>query len=110
MTTPFVRPIEHAQGRNDKPYKYTFLQSPRLLVGINCLLPGQKQALHNHPEQDKFYYVLDGSGVFQVGDVFRECRAGDLVLCEAGVLHGVENRGLGLLTFLTVLAPPEATT
>lgn len=109
MNKPFLRPLDFAQGRNDKPYKYTFLQSPRLLVGLNSLLPGQAQPLHEHPDQDKFYFVLEGAGVFQVGDMLRECRAGEMVLCEAGVAHGVENRGVALLTFLTVIAPWEGT-
>lgn len=108
MSSPFVHPMKFAQGRNDKPFKQTFLQSPRMLAGINCLLPGQAQPLHEHETQDKFYFVLDGSGVFSVGGAAHECFPGDMILCEAGVPHGVENRGLKLLTFLTVIAPwPE---
>jgi quercetin dioxygenase-like cupin family protein len=99
--------MEYARGRNDKPFKYTFLQSDRMLVGINCLLPGQSQALHEHAQQDKFYLVLDGAGIFTVGSETKQCQEGDLVLCEAGVPHGVENRGMTLLTFLTVIAPWE---
>jgi quercetin dioxygenase-like cupin family protein len=107
MTTPFQRPMDFARGRNDKPYKYTFLQTERLLAGINCLMPGQSQPLHEHPNQDKFYLVLNGAGVFTVGAESKECREGELVLCEAGVAHGVENRGHSLLTFLTLIAPWE---
>lgn len=105
--TSFLNPLEFAQGRNDKPFKYTFLQNERLLVGMNCLQTGQSQPLHDHPRQDKFYYVLEGTGHFTVGEETRECAAGQLILCPAGVLHGVENRGIGLLSFLTVIAPWE---
>ena len=74
-------------------------------MGLNCLLPGQAQHLHDHPEQDKFYLVVDGSGHFTVGEITQECGAGMLILAPAGVLHGVENRGQVLLSFLTAIAP-----
>ncbi len=105
MTELFIHPLDYAQGRAEKPSKYTFFQSERLLVGLNCLLPGQEQHLHDHPEQDKFYLVLAGSGRFTVGDESCSCTDGDLILCPAGAVHGVENDGDAPLTFLTVIAP-----
>ena len=101
----FIRPLDHAASRPEKPYKYTFLQTERLLAGLNCLLPGQSQPIHEHPAQDKFYFVLEGTGIFTVGGDARACAAGELILCPAGVPHGVENASEGLLTFLTVIAP-----
>ncbi len=100
--------MEFAQGRNDKPFKFTFHQSEQMLVGLNCLQPGQSQPLHDHLDQDKIYLVLNGSGLFHVGGASSECFAGHLVLCPAGVPHGVENNSLALLTFLTVIAPASA--
>jgi quercetin dioxygenase-like cupin family protein len=105
----FIQPLDHVQSRPDKPYKATFFESERLLAGLNCLLPGQRQPLHDHPEQDKFYLVLAGSGRFTVGEITRDCTAGELILAPAGVSHGVENVDSKLLSFLTVIAPwPEA--
>jgi quercetin dioxygenase-like cupin family protein len=101
----FIRPLDYAQARADKPHKHTFFQSERLLAGLNSLAPGQEQHLHDHPDQDKFYLVLAGSGHFTVGEETRLCAEGDLILAPAGVPHGVENRGSTLLTFLTVIAP-----
>jgi quercetin dioxygenase-like cupin family protein len=101
----FIRPLDHAQTRETKPFKHTFFQSGRLLVGLNTLLPGQEQHLHDHPQQDKFYLVLEGMGVFTVGDESRQCGPGELILAPAGVLHGVTNRAAGTLTFLTAIAP-----
>ncbi|HXF60157.1 MAG TPA: cupin domain-containing protein [Caldilineaceae bacterium] len=101
----FIRPLDFAQGRADKPFKHTFLATPRLLVGLNSLQPGQRQALHDHPDQDKFYLVLAGRGRFTVGECSRECGPGELVLAPASVIHGVENQASELLTFLTVIAP-----
>lgn len=108
MSTPasfFLHPLEHAQGRADKPFKHTFFQSHRLLIGLNTLLPGQEQHLHEHADQDKCYVVLAGSGAFQVGETVQTCTVGDLILAPAGIPHGVVNTGAEMLVFLTIIAP-----
>ncbi|MBX7233377.1 MAG: cupin domain-containing protein [Caldilineales bacterium] len=105
MTSNFLHPLDHAQARADKAFKTTFLHSPRLLVGLNTLLPGQTQALHEHADQDKFYLVLAGAGRFTVGDETRLCGSGDLILAPAGIAHGVVNHGEDMLSFVTVIAP-----
>ncbi len=104
-TTPFLRVVDFAQEREDKAFKHTFLQSERLLTGLNVLRPGQEQSIHDHPEQDKFYYVVEGAGQFTVGEETQRCEAGMLVLAPAGVPHGVVNDGGARLVFLTVIAP-----
>lgn len=103
--TPFLRVLDFAQERDDKAFKHTFLQSERMLAGLNVLRPGQQQSIHDHPEQDKFYYVVEGAGQFTVGDDTQRCDAGMLILAPAGVPHGVVNDGSERLVFLTVIAP-----
>lgn len=105
MNEYFITPLDHVQSRTEKPFKHTFFQSERLLTGLNCLLPGQKQPIHDHAEQDKFYYVVAGLGLFTVGDTEKVCAAGELILAPAGIEHGVENQGTELLSFITVIAP-----
>ena len=106
MTTEyFINPLDYAQGREGKALKHSFLQTERMLAGLNCLQPGQSQHLHDHPDQDKFYFVLAGAGDFTVGEASRICASGTLVLAPAGVPHGVANNGPELLSFLTVIAP-----
>jgi quercetin dioxygenase-like cupin family protein len=110
MESNFIHAKAFSKAGQDKPFKHTFFQSERMLVGLNTLSPGQIQHLHEHQEQDKFYLVLEGEGVFTVGEEKQECGAGMLVLAPAGVPHGVENHGKLLLTFLTVIAPFPSTT
>lgn len=105
----FIHPLDHAQERADKPFKYTFHQTDNMLVGLNTLRHGQSQPLHDHADQDKFYLVLQGTGRFTVADNTQVCGPGELILAPAGVPHGVINENEEALTFLTVIAPFPAT-
>ena len=97
---------DHVGTRPEKFYKATLFQGEALMVGLNCLEPGQVQAVHDHADQDKLYVVMEGSGRFTVGDEIREAGAGMVVWAQAGVPHGVENNGDTRLTVLVCIAPP----
>lgn len=101
----FLNVTDFIRSPGEKAFKHTFFQSEWLLVGLNVLRPGQAQAIHEHANQDKFYYVVAGSGRFTVGETSQLCTAGMLVVAPAGAPHGVRNEGEELLTFLTVIAP-----
>lgn len=100
-----TRPTDHAGARADKFYKATLFRGDALLLGVNCLEPGQAQAPHDHPGQDKFYYVIEGVGRFQVGDERATAGPGEVVWAPAGVVHGVVNEGEERLTLLVGIAP-----
>ncbi len=99
------RPLDHAGARPDKFHKATLFRGDALLLGVNCLEPGQTQPAHDHADQDKFYYVIEGDGRFQVGDEFVAAGPGEVVWAAAGVVHGVSNEGDGRLTLLVGIAP-----
>ena len=96
---------DHVGVRPDKFYKATLFHSGALLLGVNCLEPGQTQAAHDHADQDKFYYVVAGEGRFQLGDDLATAVAGDVVWAPAGVVHGVSNESSARLTLLVGIAP-----
>jgi quercetin dioxygenase-like cupin family protein len=89
----------------DKMYKSTVFESPRLLLGLNCLEPGQGDRAHTHPDQDKFYFVVEGRGEFQVGDKVISAGPGLTVLAPAGIPHAVSNQGTERLVILMGLTP-----
>jgi mannose-6-phosphate isomerase-like protein (cupin superfamily) len=97
---------EHLGSREDKHFKATLFEGLHLMVGINCLDPGQVQAVHTHAAQDKFYAVQEGSGHFSVGEERFEAGPGEIVWAPAGVEHGVENRGAARLVLMVCIAPP----
>jgi mannose-6-phosphate isomerase-like protein (cupin superfamily) len=105
-----IKPAAHANWRSDKMGKTTLFQSPRLLVGLNAFEPGQSHALHAHQGMDKVYQVVEGSGLFLLGDRELPMTAGDLLVAPEGVPHGVRNTGTGRLLVLAILAPAPAVT
>jgi len=97
---------DHVGARADKHFKSTLFQGDHMLVGLNCLEPGQTQAAHAHAEADKFYYVIEGRGLFSLEDNTQEVGPGMVVWAPAGMSHGVENRSDSRLTLLVGIAPP----
>jgi quercetin dioxygenase-like cupin family protein len=95
----------HTGKREEKFYKATLFQSDTLLLGVNCLEPGQIQKPHDHTDQDKFYYIVEGSGWFWLGKDRQLATEGDVVWAPAGLVHGVENKGNQRLTMLVGIAP-----
>lgn len=107
MMSNFTDYRQHMGESAGKFYKSTLFQGDMMLVGINCLEPGQAQAVHDHADQDKVYVVMEGSGRFTVGDEVREVTQGGVVWAAAGVLHGVENiEDFERLVLLVCIAPP----
>ncbi len=101
----FTTYLSHVGMAPDKFFKATLFHSQRLLLGLNCLEPGQAQKVHTHTGQDKFYFVVDGEGEFVVGEETRKCGAGLAIWVPAGVEHGVTNTGTRQLVLLVGIAP-----
>ena len=97
---------DHVGMRDDKHYKATLFQGAHLMVGINCLEPGQEQTVHDHAGADKFYFVMEGRGQFSIGEETHEAGPGQVVWAPAGLPHGVRNQGDKRLVLLVGIAPP----
>ena len=101
----FTHYSHHTGSRADKHFKSTLFQSQRLMLGLNCLEPGQSQHAHLHDDQDKFYFVVEGEGEFVVGGEKQTAGEGAVVWAPAGVEHGVTNTGAKRLVLLVGIAP-----
>lgn len=97
---------QHVGSRVDRHYKATLFEGEAMMVGLNCLEPGQSQPIHDHADADKVYIVMEGRGLFTVGEVVREAQPGEIVWAPAGVPHGVENHRQERLVLIVGIAPP----
>ena len=102
----FIKQVEEYAGEAaEKFYKTTLFRSDAMLLGLNCLEPGQTQMPHDHTQQDKFYFVVEGCGRFWLGDERVVASAGEVVWAPAGVVHGVTNDSDSRLILLVGIAP-----
>ena len=106
MIDHFTHYADPVGMRDDKHYKATLFQGAHLMVGVNCLEPGQEQPVHDHAGADKVYVVMEGRGQFTIGDETREAGPGEVVWAPAGLPHGVRNQGADRLVLLVGIAPP----
>lgn len=105
MNSKFLNWREFEGANAEKFYKTTLWQGEHVMVGLNCLEPGQVQPVHAHAGADKFYFVLAGSGSFIVGDDEQTATAGTVVVAPAGISHGVTNTGDERLSLLVAISP-----
>lgn len=97
---------DYTGSRADKYYKDTLFEGDQLMIGINCLEPGQTQTVHDHKHADKAYIVIEGEGTFTVGEEQYTAGPGEVIFAPAGVPHGVENTGAERLVIVVSIAPP----
>lgn len=57
---------------------------------------------------DMEFFVLEGHGVFSLGDESVEAGAGILIPSPKGIMHGMKNPGPGVLRVLAVKNPRPA--
>lgn len=103
----FVRNVSStAKFSPEKMSKTSIAQGENLFAGLNCFEPGHEHALHAHEGQDKLYFILEGSGIVQIGEQVEELSAGDTAFAPSGVVHSIRNPGPGRLVVMAILAPP----
>lgn len=69
------------------------------------LLDSDGPPLHVHENEEETFYVLDGRGLFVVGETERELRRGDMVVVPRGVPHTLAPRGADPLRMLVIVSP-----
>jgi mannose-6-phosphate isomerase-like protein (cupin superfamily) len=101
-----IRIADHVRLSPAKMAKIGLATTARAQLDLYCVGPGQAQAVHAHADQDKIYYVVEGSGRFTIGDRQERLEAGEAVVAPSGVPHGLENEGDQPLLVLVVITPP----
>ena len=97
---------DHVRFQSDKMAKVALGATPRALLDLYCLEPGQTQKPHTHGDQDKIYMVVEGTGRVLLGGGEERLDPGEAVIAAAGVEHGLVNDGPARLVVLVVVTPP----
>jgi quercetin dioxygenase-like cupin family protein len=99
---------DHAAFSPDKMAKIALATTDRAQLDLYCVAPGQAQKAHRHADQDKVYYVLEGSGRFALDGREERLGAGEALVARAGLEHGLVNDTAERLLVLVVVTPPPA--
>ena len=89
----------------EKMQKINLFETTQMFCDVYCLEPGQEQRVHSHEGATKFYYVIEGEGVFTVGDTVRVLGSGHVAWSAPDEPHGVANPGESRLVLLVSMAP-----
>ena len=87
--------------------KSTLFENKNVLVGLNCLEPGQDMMRPPHKAQSRFYVVLEGYGMVQVGDEEREATMGMVIWVPPGQDHRIFNIGARRMVLLAGIVPGQ---
>ena len=101
-----IRVRDHVTQDAAKMAKVALAATPRALLDLYCVAPGQEQKPHTHGDQDKFYLVLEGRGRFRLGSAEHTLEAGDALVAPAGIEHGLVNDGDARLLVVVLVTPP----
>ena len=88
--------------------KSTLFENDRILVGLNCMEPGQGMEKHAHLIQCRFYIVQEGSGQVWIGDEQTKVEKGIVVWVPAGQPHCILNSGSERMVMLVGIATAKA--
>lgn len=97
--------LAQARFAPEKMQKVNLFETRNFFCDVYGLEPGQEQKAHAHAGADKLYYVIEGRGLFLIGDEERELGPQQIVLAPAGATHGVRNTSEERLTLLVFMSP-----
>ncbi len=78
------------------------------MYGKITVLEGSSIGIHKHIGNSESYYILSGKGRYTDEKGTSDIQAGDVLYCNDGSFHGVENTGAGNLVFMAlIIKSPE---
>jgi mannose-6-phosphate isomerase-like protein (cupin superfamily) len=91
----------------DRYGKATLFENEHILVGLNCLEPGQGMEKHAHEIQCRFYVVLEGNGQVWIDDEQKQVEKGIVIWIPAGHPHRIVNIGIERMVLLVGIVPSQ---
>ena len=69
------------------------IPAPVSFINYTIIPPGASFGPHRHGDDNEFYVVLDGEGVYTQDGTDTPVAAGDIIMNPAGGTHGIRNTG-----------------
>ena len=74
--------------------------SKEISLQITDVEPNKMQILHAHA-QEQCYFIISGFGKMIINDQTQDVQKGDAIFIPSNAVHGIENVGEEVLTYLT---------
>lgn len=74
-------------------------------VASAFFLPGKKQPLHEHPQEDEVIYIISGSAEYYFDGNKHHISFGDLIYIPSGTKHYTFNNSLEPLRYISIKIP-----
>ncbi|WP_052664168.1 hypothetical protein [Nitriliruptor alkaliphilus] len=106
---PSVVPVDlrdYVDFSRDEARRVRTLATDRLAVDLWCIEPGQATPVLRLPDQDASYTVLGGRSWFVTDEGEIGLDPMGTLLVPAGVVHGIDNRGVDPLIVVATVSPP----
>ncbi len=84
--------LEEAEEFSEKFFvRKRLFETSDMNFNVYCIVPGQENPLHRHPNSDEILYFVKGIGECVVGDETYPVKPGDLVLVPKDAPHAIRN-------------------
>lgn len=106
---PSVVPVDlrdYVDFSRDEARRVRTLATDRLAVDLWCIEPGQATPVLRLPDQDVSYTVVGGRSWFVTDEGEIGLDPMGTLLVPAGVVHGIDNRGVDPLIVVATVSPP----
>lgn len=109
---PFVVNISEAVKRNNT-FRRALWSGNHFQVTLMTIDVGEDVGLELHDDVDQFLYVVEGTGLVQMGseqhslNFVRNVSKNDAIIVPAGTWHNLTNVGHTPLKLYSIYAPPE---
>lgn len=70
-------------------FAWRIVSTPSFVATVIGQMPGEGNRLHYHPDVDEFWYILEGTYEFLIGDWKFEANKGDVVVVPRDVWHQI---------------------
>jgi len=73
----------------DKSWSYTLVNTPSNRATLIAQLPGEGNRRHHHSNWDEWWYIVQGSWIFEFNGINKVVSAGEVVLIQRNNIHKI---------------------
>jgi quercetin dioxygenase-like cupin family protein len=77
----------------DSSWSHTLINSPSNSATLICQMPGEGNRRHYHPNWDEWWFIIEGTWLWEIEGVISKIKKGDVVFIERNRIHKITATG-----------------